>query len=831
MPNLRPEALRDRALTLLTNREGASDLLITHGACGIAAGRDAKLFRYYAASRNAPNERPVEIVLDADLEEVAVPQGDSRDTMFHPRDFEIDRSVLRRLNAEGTRITVKPPENDVTLRYGDTFAERISVFIPKTTPDREFDIYLLADTTGSMTPVLDAVKESSTAIVTALQGLGLDVAFGVGNYKDFGDDVPFQHQLSPTAIVDDVRAAIAAWNADGGGNDAPEAQLFALNQIAENPATGWRQDAKKVVVWFGDAPGHEPICAQLSGLPHEITVGSLIGLYASLEIVVVAISTSTDFGGLGLDLNPNSLIDASDLGAYSICGAPGRGTSRQASRLTSATGGILLSDVQPSEIAAAIIMAVSDIVVGVQDVELRPNGDAARFVSDLEGPVAGPLTRDGLTVNFDVAFTGTLRCADGPQVFEGSIDVFVDNEVKTNKALRVTVPACTTVQIQDSPTAAVQTIAWRPHAGNWISVLARGMEGQLRRCFHRADPRDAANWSWEDLGRPSNTMVDDTPCAIASLQETGDAFLFGFVRGTDGELYQRAWDGRQWTAWSGDGQPYWRADMVANPTAVAFRRLGHFDHDTQDWDPIDRLAVFVWGSNEQLYHYFQGWHSHGTPGVNVVCPAGAAHAELYRVYAYVVGNDRHLYVRHSTDLRAESWAWVDLGMPEPGLLWLRKPGIAIYYFDGRWRLYTFSPGSDGHLWCHTWLGREPLRPDPGAGNWANQGTPGADVRIFSGASAITAPSPDGAQQLYAFVRGDDDHLYVNFWDAAAATWRWRDLGHPENTTVRSEPAAVFCHGTEADRIYVFVRGGDHFLHVCHMDSAAADEQWVRLSRE
>lgn len=77
MPNPRPEALRDRALTLLTNREGASDLLITHGACGIAAGRDAKLFRYYAASRNAPNERPVEIVLDADLEEVVVPQGGS----------------------------------------------------------------------------------------------------------------------------------------------------------------------------------------------------------------------------------------------------------------------------------------------------------------------------------------------------------------------------------------------------------------------------------------------------------------------------------------------------------------------------------------------------------------------------------------------------------------------------------------------------------------------------------------------------------------------------------------------------------------------------------
>ena len=97
------------------------------------------------------------------------------------------------------------------------------------------DVYFLADTTGSMGSYLDAVKTGANNILTALNGLGLDFAYGVGNYKDFpSDPYAFQHQLNPTATAADVTTALNAWSASG-GDDLPEGQFFALDRLAEPP--------------------------------------------------------------------------------------------------------------------------------------------------------------------------------------------------------------------------------------------------------------------------------------------------------------------------------------------------------------------------------------------------------------------------------------------------------------------------------------------------------------------------------------------------------------------------------------------------------------------
>ena len=42
------------------------------------------------------------------------------------------------------------------------------------------------------------------------------------------------------------------------GCDTPEAQLNALFQLATNPSVGFRTDSTRVIVWFGDASGHDP---------------------------------------------------------------------------------------------------------------------------------------------------------------------------------------------------------------------------------------------------------------------------------------------------------------------------------------------------------------------------------------------------------------------------------------------------------------------------------------------------------------------------------------------------------------------------------------------
>jgi hypothetical protein len=127
--------------------------------------------------------------------------------------------------------------------------------------------------------------------------------------------------------------------------------------------------------------------------------------------VVVAISTTTAQGGFGLDLHPDPLI--TDLGQYAICGRP-RGSAMQATRLASATGGIHLQQISPTDIAIAITSAVQNVVVGVDQVDLVPAGAAASFLTDLSRGPAGPLSANGLTVTFNVEFEGTEQCAKEP---------------------------------------------------------------------------------------------------------------------------------------------------------------------------------------------------------------------------------------------------------------------------------------------------------------------------------------------------------------------------------------------------------------------------------
>jgi len=86
-----------------------------------------------------------------------------------------------------------------------------------------------------------------------------------------------------------VQNAINAWSA-GGGADRPESQLYALYKIAADPAIGWRTGASKVVVWFGDNPGHDPVPNAATGLGFDITEAVTTKALQDAGIRVIAIS-------------------------------------------------------------------------------------------------------------------------------------------------------------------------------------------------------------------------------------------------------------------------------------------------------------------------------------------------------------------------------------------------------------------------------------------------------------------------------------------------------------------------------------------------------------
>ena len=151
--------------------------------------------------------------------------------------------------------TVNPANFATSLKPGKSVTITKTVVISAGTPTTaKVDVFFLADTTGSMTTTLLNVQSGAAAIIAGTSGLG-DVAYGVGEYRDVGD--PFVYRLNQDITTDTaaVQTGINAWVASGGG-DWPEAELYALYQVANT--ISWRPGSTRILIWFGDAEGHDP---------------------------------------------------------------------------------------------------------------------------------------------------------------------------------------------------------------------------------------------------------------------------------------------------------------------------------------------------------------------------------------------------------------------------------------------------------------------------------------------------------------------------------------------------------------------------------------------
>jgi hypothetical protein len=333
-------------------------------------------------------------------------------------------------------VIITPSSNDLHLDPGEVFTEQIHVTIPAV-PDLLFDVYFLTDTTSSMGGIIGAVKAGATAVMNELSVQFPTMAFGVGNYKDFPyDPYCFKHQLSPTTDLAQVSAAINAWVASG-GCDGPEGQLFALNQIATTPI--WRPGAQRIVVWFGDAPGHEPICAGLPGVPTAIDLTRVIDslLNATPRIKVLAISTNTGYTlGLNAAVPPGGPLGSHDYPC------PNTGTADQATHIAEATGGSHTLGVNAATICQTIIDMVTAAANLFNNINLVPFGATAPFVTSI-APAGGygPVDNTGHDYVFTVTFIAP-PCNNTDQVFTGTLAVIGDGHRVAAKRVHLTVLAC-----------------------------------------------------------------------------------------------------------------------------------------------------------------------------------------------------------------------------------------------------------------------------------------------------------------------------------------------------------------------------------------------------
>eukprot|EP00178_Gracilaria_changii_P013382 TRINITY_DN37924_c0_g1_i1.p1 TRINITY_DN37924_c0_g1~~TRINITY_DN37924_c0_g1_i1.p1 ORF type:complete len:567 (+),score=87.27 TRINITY_DN37924_c0_g1_i1:272-1972(+) len=208
------------------------------------------------------------------------------------------------------------------------------------------DLYLLTDLTTSTTSVNAEIRDNFAQIVDARSAVSSNVAFGVGAYTDEGDDPFFENRQPVSTNISAVQQAINGLQIRSTSNiDIPEANLAALYTVATSDEIGWRNGSRRIVVLFGDAPGHEPSC--LSSL--ELRRGNVIAALNNQGITVVA---SSFFPGL----NEETTSFGCDADADPAPTDVGQGDA-----ITSGTGGSIVELEEQAQLIENVLASVDSL--------------------------------------------------------------------------------------------------------------------------------------------------------------------------------------------------------------------------------------------------------------------------------------------------------------------------------------------------------------------------------------------------------------------------------------------------------------------------------------
>jgi hypothetical protein len=353
--------------------------------------------------------------------------------------------------------TITPATYTTNIPVGGTATVRKTVTVTRqlTVP---LDVFFLTDTTGSMGAAIAGIRTGFSSIVTSVAGVASNAAFGAGEYKDHTDSFAYRENQDITTNVSAVQTAISAWSAAGGG-DAPEANLFALEQVANGAA--WRPGSQRIVVWVGDAPGHDP--------SRGVTEASATAALKAAGVTVLAASTTGGVGGLNV-----------------ACGGAGCAAG-QATRITAATGGQYLGIFNSSTITTAITNALTGSLSNYSRVELVAVGAPAGVRVTVPPATVGTFDRTtDRNFDFEVTFTGVA-----PGTYNFTIEARVDGRVVATEndtivvgdtvvtptvnpaqltftSVNGSLPAAQTLTLS-APASAVAEVQ-TPTGGNWLVI-------------------------------------------------------------------------------------------------------------------------------------------------------------------------------------------------------------------------------------------------------------------------------------------------------------------------------------------------------------------------
>lgn len=283
-------------------------------------------------------------------------------------------AAILALGSTTAYAAVDPPTHSDALDPGASVTITKTVTTPEVLPQP--DIVLMVDRTGSMGGAIDNVKTNMASIVSTVEAAQPDAQWAVASYCDVGEPDPF---LLHSNLSDDAAATVSAVNGISlcNGGDGPEDQLNALWQIGDGgDAVSFRPDSSRIVVWFGDAPGHDP------SLGHSLAD---------------ATTSLTDAGITALAVS----VGANQLDA-----------SGQATSITDATGGTLYSGISAEDLSATILAGLTALPVEVGATSTCDTGLSATLDPATRSVTSGDdaVFEETITVASDATQGATLGC-------------------------------------------------------------------------------------------------------------------------------------------------------------------------------------------------------------------------------------------------------------------------------------------------------------------------------------------------------------------------------------------------------------------------------------
>lgn len=197
--------------------------------------------------------------------------GAGNDALYWRRPFEVipleevtERPALAEIPDTIVKLSeprFRHPVRRIVLDRGEQRKVRYRLDLPPTpTP---VDVFFLIDVSGSMQDTIDGVRRALFSIINQLRLEGVDVWFGVGEYRSYTQPPAYKRRLDISPPGPRLRRALNSLFASGGQE---ETQLMALYQVATGEGidepnhhitpgqqANFRSEAEKVIIHATDA--------------------------------------------------------------------------------------------------------------------------------------------------------------------------------------------------------------------------------------------------------------------------------------------------------------------------------------------------------------------------------------------------------------------------------------------------------------------------------------------------------------------------------------------------------------------------------------------------